>query len=141
MRKFRRIRSRLGLMALAAALPHALGCSLFVPRTQPVTITASDPEATIYVDGIERGKGTVSLQLDRDRTYGVLAQRGDRSGAAHIGRKISGTGILDLVGGFFLLVPFLGLLGAGFWDLDPDKVVIAIPSGANGVEASGSKSD
>ncbi|HMQ15815.1 MAG TPA: hypothetical protein PKC49_07555 [Phycisphaerae bacterium] len=134
-------RALLSFLAFAAMLPHAVGCSLFVPRTQPVTITASDPEATIYVDGVERGKGTVSLQLDRDRTYGVLAQSGNRSGSAHIGRKISGTGILDLVGGFFLLVPFLGLLGPGFWDLDPDKVVIAIPSGASGLEDSGSRSD
>jgi len=47
-----------------------------------------------------------------------------RAGAAAINKKISGTGVLDIIGGCFFLVPFLGVLGAGFWELDPDSVTV-----------------
>ncbi len=51
----------------------------------------------------------------------------NRAGVATIGTKISTTGVLDLVGGILILVPFLGLLSSGFWSLDTDQVAIAVP--------------
>ena len=51
----------------------------------------------------------------------------NRAGTATIGTKISTTGVLDIVGGCFLLVPFLGLVAPGFWSLDTDQVAIAVP--------------
>ena len=116
------------MLLLAALLPFlATGCSLFVSSMQPVTISASDPAAEILVDGSVVGKGTVVTELSRKKSHSVLARVGDRAGTAHIGRRISSTGVLDLVGGFLLLVPFLGVLGPGFWELDPDTLTVPIP--------------
>src|SRR5688500_18551177 len=91
----------------------ASGCSLFVGPTQSVTIRASDPNAKILVDGQEVGTGTVAVGLDRRRMHTVVATSPTGSGAATINKRISGLGVIDVIGGCFLLVPFLGVLGAG----------------------------
>ncbi|MCI0589622.1 MAG: hypothetical protein L0323_22635 [Planctomycetes bacterium] len=106
------------------------GCSLFVGSTQPVIITASDPSAQIIVNGQVVGTGTATVQLRRNRPHSVMAKVGDRAAAAAIGTQISTTGILDIIGGAIFLVPFFGVLGAGFWSLDQESVVLALPPGA-----------
>jgi hypothetical protein len=110
-------------VAVACAAP---GCSLFVPKLQPVKITATDPTAEILVNGKSVGTGTVAVQLERNKGHTVVAKADGKTGAAAINRKISTTGVLDIVGGIFLLVPFLGLLGPGFWELDPDDVTVQV---------------
>ena len=40
---------------------------------------------------------------------------------------ISITGMLDFVGGFFLLVPWLGFIAPGFWELSRTTVSVGIP--------------
>ena len=111
---------------VGAGLMILPGCSLFSPKTQAVGITATDPMAEIYVDGAPVGKGTVSLQLDRRRSHTVTAKANGKAGAAAINKHISGTGVLDIVGGCLFLFPFLGVLGAGFWDLEPDNVTVYV---------------
>jgi hypothetical protein len=102
------------------------GCSLFSPKTQAVSITATDPNAEIFVDGAPVGKGTVVAQLDRRRSHTVTAKANGKAGAAAINKHISGTGVLDIVGGCLFLFPFLGVLGAGFWDLEPANVTVHV---------------
>jgi len=109
---------------VVVALTFIPGCSLFVPKQQAVTIRSSDPNADIYVDGEKVGKGTMSMTLDRTKSHTVTAKADGRAGAAAINKKISGTGVLDIVGGCFFLIPFLGVLGPGFWELDPDAVTV-----------------
>ena len=94
---------------------------------QAVTITSTASSGQIYVDDAPVGTGKVAIQLDRTKTHTVIVRvPGGQTGAASIGRRISGTGVLDLVGGVLLLVPFLGLFGPGFWELDPDNLVVNV---------------
>ena len=109
---------------LSVSLMGLQGCSLFVPKTQAVNITATDPNADIVVDGANVGKGTVALQLDRTRSHTVTSRANGKAGAAAINKKISGTGWLDIIGGCFFLVPFLGIIGPGFYELEPDSVTV-----------------
>ena len=44
-------------------------------------------------------------------------------------RSLSSLGILDVVGGFVLLVPLVGLLSSGAWKHDPDKYGIILEPG------------
>jgi hypothetical protein len=127
MKRFKRSVWFRPVAALLAAI-QVSSCSLFVSSMQPVAITASDPTAQIFVDGSPVGTGTVTQDLKRDRGHAFMAKTSDnRAGTATIGTKISTTGVLDIVGGFFLLVPFIGLVSPGFWSLDTDQVAIAIP--------------
>lgn len=114
------------VVALAVVAP---GCSLFVADKQAVRITASDPQAKILVDGQEVGTGTAAVQLKKNRSHTILAQSGARQGAATVGKRISTTGVLDIAGGCLFLVPFLGVLGPGFWQLQSDEVAVLIPTG------------
>ena len=110
----------LGLL-LALMLLNPLGCSLFVSSEQPVTIKSSDPSARIFVNGQEVGVGTAVVQLRRNRNHQIRAETADgRFDNKRIYREVSTTGILDVIGGVFFLVPFLGVLGPGFWSLGQD---------------------
>jgi hypothetical protein len=102
------------------------GCSAFQPRMQAITITATQPGADIYVDGNNLGKSPVTTELARDRSHSVMAKYGSKSGVTTIEKKISGTGVLDLVGTFLFLVPAIGLFTPGFWELDPTNVNVAV---------------
>jgi hypothetical protein len=58
-----------------------------------------------------------------------MAQVGDRIGTASVSSQIAMTGVLDIVGGLIWLVPFVGVVAPGFWDLDRSEVTIWIPDG------------
>ena len=112
---------------LMAAIVMAPGCSLFIPKQQAISIRSNDPSAKLLVDGTEVGTGSTSVMLDRTKSHTVVAKAASgRSGAVAIQRKISGYGIADIIGGVFLLVPLLGLLGPGFWELEPENVNVII---------------
>ena len=114
---------------LVAAVFTLSGCSLFVPSSyQPVAITTSDPTAQIYVDGNPVGVGTATTELKRNEGHAILAKTPDgRASTGVVGTRVSTTGILDIIGGCIILLPFLGALSPGFYTLDTDHVAIAIP--------------
>jgi len=114
-------------VVLAASLASS-SCSLFVRSTQPVVITPSDPQAEVYVDGNLVGKGVTTVALKRNRPHAFMAKVGDRTGTASTTYGVSTTGVVDIIGGVLWLVPFLGVLGPGFYELDQDQIHIAIPS-------------
>jgi len=126
-RRGRRFRGAVGSIAVAGCLAVLPGCSLFVGSMQPVTITSSDPLAEILVDGQYVGQGAVSTELRRNRSHAVMARVGDRVGTTTIETKISTLGILDLIGGVFFLIPFIGVAGPGFLELDPPNVNVVLP--------------
>ena len=97
------------------------------PATQTITILASDPAAEISVDGRPVGRGTAVVNLPRKRSHTVVAQVDERAASATIDRRVSTIGMLDLVGGFVLLVPWIGVLAPGFWTLDPESVIVTLP--------------
>ena len=100
---------------------------MFASSTQPLTVIPSESQAQVYIDGQLVGQGTVTQNVKRNRSHSVMAKVDGRTGVAHVGSKISTTGVLDLVGGFLLLVPFIGIAGPGFKELDQDLVSVAIP--------------
>jgi hypothetical protein len=110
---------------LVAVIPLAGGCSAFQPRTQRVTIVPSEPDAKVYLNNNPVGTGKTTLELERNRTYAVSARSGQGMGSASIGRRVSGTGVLDIVGGCIFLVPFIGCFTPGFWELD--KTIVSVP--------------
>ena len=112
-------------ITVAALIPLATGCSAFQSRTQRVTIVPSEPNAKVYLNNNPVGTGKTTLELERNRTYAVSARSGDNMGSASIGRRVSGTGVLDIIGGCFFLVPFVGCFTPGFWELD--KTIVSVP--------------
>jgi hypothetical protein len=124
--KLRRLSVVALLVPVLAAVP---GCSLFQPAQQNLTVVPSEESADIYINGKQVGTGTTTVPLRRGADYSVMAKSGDRAATARVGRKISGTGVADIIGGIVFLVPFLGVFAPGFWDLNPQQVSIALPQG------------
>ena len=118
---------RIGPLLLVGATLLIQSCSLFVPSMSTVAITASDPRAEIFVDGAPVGRGAVTTRVKRNESHMVMARVGDRTGMAAIGTSISGTGVLDIVGGIFFLVPLIGIAGPGFFKLDSTTVMVHVP--------------
>jgi hypothetical protein len=114
-------------LVLVLALAISPGCSLMVGSRQPLTVTATDPRADLYVDGQYVGRGTGTTRVRRDEDHAVMARVGDRTGTASVGTRISGAGIADIVGCATFLLPCFGLLGPGFWRLDPSNVAVSVP--------------
>jgi hypothetical protein len=113
--------------ALIVLLITQGGCSFIARPTQRVWIVPSEPQADVYVDGRHLGSGTVTTRLKKARDHSVMAKVGERVGDAQIRRQISRVGFLDLLAGFVILVPWLGVLGPGFWTLEPETVMVAVP--------------
>ena len=114
------------LLAVVLLIP-CQSCSLFASSTQSVAITATDMSADIYVDGSIVGRGAVTIDMKRNKSHSILARVGDRVAATTIGTSISATGVLDIVGGVLFLIPLIGIVGPGFWELDATSVTVALP--------------
>ena len=111
-------------------------CSIFVSANQELTVVPSDEQAEVFVNGKPVGTGTSKVKVKRGKDYSVMAKLGDRAATEKVGRKISGTGVADLVGGFLFLFPFIGVFAPGFWELNPNQISIALPAGAPGYSGS-----
>lgn len=117
------------LILLSVCIALTPSCSLFRAGTQSVVVSATDSGAQLFADGAPIGTGTASVSLKRNESHTFLAKMPDgRAGTAQVGRSLSSTAMLDIVGGLFLILPFLGLLAPGAWDLDTTNVVIVVPT-------------
>src|SRR5213594_2982876 len=95
--------------------------------TAPSAPLAPAEREGLYVDGQYVGRGMGVTRVRRDEDHAVMARVGDRVGTASVGTKISGAGIADIVGCATILLPCFGLLGAGFWRLDPSNIAVSLP--------------
>lgn len=103
------------------------GCSAFRSGTQRITVSTSEPDAKIYINGAYVGEGTVMTRVPRDESVSVMAKKDGYSPCSrHIGTKMSSTGILDIVGGCIIILPLFGLLFPGCHELDQNNVCIVM---------------
>lgn len=130
---------RASVAVIAAACFLTTACSFTGGSKQPLTVMASDPRAAIYVDGRPVGTGTATVQVKRNRAHSIMVRVDDRAGVGHVGKTISTLGVLDLVGGLIFLVPFVGIFAPGFWTLQQDTVMVAVPAASDSYPAAPSR--
>ncbi len=103
------------------------GCSMFVGSRQPFSVTTSEPDAKIYINGEFIGTGNVKTTVPRNQSVAVMAQKeGYYPVTRDIGTKMSTIGILDIVGGCFFLLPFIGLAFPGSQELDQNSISLVL---------------
>lgn len=105
------------------------GCSAFVPKTQTVSASCSEPDAVLLIN-TQQFKGSAQTDVRRNKTVSVMCTKpGFFPAQRSVDNSLSGTGIADIVGTFIFLVPGLGLFSAGAWSLDETNInVPMIPS-------------
>jgi len=103
------------------------GCSMLAPGTQQLSISASEDDAKIYVNGDLGGTGRAKVIVPRNQTISVLVKKdGFYPSERTIHYTLSNTGIADLVGGSICLFPLVGLLSPGAQRLSEENVSIIL---------------
>lgn len=118
-----RLRRLIGLVAAV----NLMGCSLFGPRMQTVTISSDPPHAIVRVNGSQVGRTPLRTQVRRGEDLLVEVHKdGYETEFRGTSRTLSGLGILDVVGGSVLLIPFLGLISSAAWKHQPSTFGVSL---------------
>jgi hypothetical protein len=112
------------LLLLMASLALS-GCSAFVPKTQTVTASCSEPDATLQVNGGETYTGKAEVVARRDKVFSYACLKpGYYPAQKSVSYSISKTGIADFVGSMIFILPIIGIFSPGAWDLDETDTTI-----------------
>jgi hypothetical protein len=102
------------------------GCSAFVPKTETVNITCSEPDATLQVNG-QVFKGSAQTDVPRNKNVAIMCSKSGYFPAQRtIDYSLSGTGVADVVGTFLFLLPGIGLFTDGAWSLDENNINVSM---------------
>lgn len=113
-------------LVLSLSLPFS-GCSMFRSPTEEITVTTDQPDTQIFINGMMAGTGIAKKRVPRNKTVSILAKKdGFISMQKSVGKSLSNTGILDIIGGAIVLFPFFGLLAPGAFSLDQNHVSITM---------------
>lgn len=108
------------------------GCSLFMPHSQTVTVTTSERDAEIYINGNLEGVGTASAVVKRNENVTIMAKKkGFYPATRNITKTMSPVGIVDVIGGVCFLLPFIGLMSPGAWELQTTNVTVLMSKKEN----------
>ena len=114
------------LLIMSIVITQA-GCSTFVPHRQKVSVIASEPDAKIYINGELIGVGRAETKVPRNRDASVMVKcDGFYTATRQLSTTMSGVGIVDIIGGWIWLVPWLGLLSPGSREIDSPNMTVVL---------------
>ncbi len=94
---------------------HFAGCSIFVSKTQLISINGTPGGAEVIVNGLSY-TAPCTARVSRDVDIDILIMKdGYQSKTIISNKELSATGILDIVGTWAFLFPALGLIAPGAW--------------------------
>ena len=101
-----------------------VGCRCFMPWCQDVVVSGSPGDAEVWIkgEGTRRAGGVFSLRRDRDYS-GSVVREGYQDEYFHISSHVNAVGVLDIIGGCFWLLPFVGLGFPGSHSLERDHYI------------------
>ncbi len=115
------------LMSVLLSIILLSGCSLFSSSKQDLTVMSNVPDAEIFINGQRVGVGNIETRVKKNKNVQVMARReGYYPAYYNVDTRWSTTGTLDLIGGFLLIVPFLGLLSPASHKLDSSNVAVEL---------------
>lgn len=115
------------VLAIAVACSQLAACSFFGSGTQSLSISSEPAGAKVTVNGESFGTTPVIATVSRKRDASILVTKEGYGSQTRIADSKLGTlGILDIVGGVIWLVPFLGLLDPGAYELEPSNFTVVL---------------
>lgn len=101
------------------------GCSVFVPKTQTVNASCSEPDATVQINAGQTYQGRAQFDARRNKAVSVTCYKsGYYPAQKTISSSLSWTGVADFIGSFIFIVPVVGFFSPGAWDLDETDVTL-----------------
>lgn len=92
---------------------YITGCSTFVERTQQIMVNGQPAGATVIVDG-KNYIAPCTITIDRDKNIKIVVMKdGYLPQNMESNWAFSTTGLLDLAGAYFLILPGIGLFFPG----------------------------
>lgn len=114
--------------ALILSLSGLASCCVFRPVTQDVVVRCNEPGARLFVGDRELGLGSAVASLERNHAHVFRATMEDgRTATETVTPAPSSMAALDAIGGVLFIVPAIGLLSPGAYDLSRTDVVIMLP--------------
>ena len=108
-------------LAIVFSMMFIEGCSFFAPYTQTIHINGSPADATVVVNGIITSV-PASIEVPRNKNLTIIAHKeGYNPYNVTTGYSLSTIGTVDAIGCYLLLLPGLGLLSPGAWELSEDN--------------------
>ncbi len=123
-----RMKPFLSMFICAATL---CSCSFVAPGTAHIRVVADNPQALLYANGVEIGRGSAIATLPTNRAATFTGVLGDRRTDIVVDRELSPYGVADLAGGCCILFPFIGFCAPGAWQLTQETVPLHIPYSPN----------
>lgn len=90
-------------------------------------VNSEPPGAQVLINGTVAGTPPLQSQVPRRGDLTVEVHKtGYQTQSRVTGRKLSSTGIVDVIGGAVFLLPLLGLIAPGAWEQDPSTIDITL---------------
>lgn len=96
------------------------------PFEQEYRVRCDDARAEIYLDGKLVGVGQAAVMIPRRQHAMFTAKLGNKVAMHKTMNGLSGWGIADAIGGWLILVPWIGLAWPGAWMQYPNDSLIYI---------------
>ncbi|MCB2153598.1 PEGA domain-containing protein [bacterium] len=114
-------------IVLVTFTTYMAGCSFFVSGQQNISVTSDPDNAKVIINGNFAGTTPLMYSIDRKNESMIsVSKDGYRSINRPTSRKLSTTGILDVIGGCIFLLPFLGLISSGAWEQEPAHIGVSL---------------
>jgi hypothetical protein len=115
------MRPALRVASAILIVPYFCACSLFGPHTQTITVSSEPAGAAVLLNGTRVGETPLRTQVPRREELLVEVRKsGYETAYRSASRTLSTLGILDVIGGAVILIPFLGLLSPAAWEQSPE---------------------
>ena len=108
--------------ATLVIIPCFTACSLFGSHYQTISVSSEPPGAEVLVNGNRVGTTPLQTQVQRREELLVEVRKpGYETQFRSAERTLSTFGIVDIIGGWLILLPFLGLLSPAAWQQEPSN--------------------
>lgn len=100
-------------------------CSAFRSPKESISIMTNQPDAVIFVNGQRVGSGFAVTRVKRNHNVQIMARKeGYQAAYYNVDSNLNVTGVLDIVGTFFFIVPLIGVFFPGSKSLDQNNVAL-----------------
>ena len=114
------LKNSVALVLLCSILFTVSGCSFFAPYKQNIYIDGTPADATVVVNGVVT-KTPATIEVPRNKKLTIVAHKnGFKPWKTTTDRSLNTIGTVDAIGCYLLLLPGLGMLSPGAWELDQD---------------------
>ena len=126
MKKINFYRPALWLVMLAIVVQSSGCVSFFNSTEQVLTVTSPESDADIFINS-NKYKTPAKVSVPRDKHVNVMVEKpGYTTFKTEITNSLSGCGVTDAISSIFLLIPIIGLLAPGAYELTYDHIDVKL---------------